>query len=290
MIAKLLLAPLLAIIIAVGPAHGQDSFQAFRQTLIDYFEPQGYLPVIVDRGYRIGDVVNIDGVNLYARAGRCFPHLKQPAGVKISLPDVVHAFDIGMSFGLRLIKLFNSSAGGDLVRRVEIRFTDITATSVPLLDLRDALDRAACPDIAPLVDGTLLSIAPGDTTFFVVSELLIGKREAKLEFATRADLEIKTKEIVRQAGDASLNVRGSNDGSVTLRSEIASSIAMKPVTIPKIVTVRSFEGIRGGEESKKLKWQPLECRQAGECSQQLSPFADLVRASTPRLSMEELGR
>jgi hypothetical protein len=289
-IGRLLLLLLLSLIAAGRPAHSENSFNAFRLALIDYFEPQGFLPVIIDHGYRIGDVVNIDGVNLYARGARCFPHLRQPAEVKTAIPDVVHAYDIGMNFGLRLLRLFGSSAGADLVRRVEIRFTDVTGTSVPLLDLRDALNRTACPDIAPLVDGTLLSLAPRETTFFVVSELLIGKREARLEFATRGDLELKTKEISRQIGDASLDVHGSNDGFVTLRSPIAVPIAMKPVTIPKIVSVRSFAGMRGQEESKQVKWHPVECRQDRECLDQFSPFADLVRANAPRLSAEELDR
>lgn len=290
MTSKVLPALLIAAVIAAGPAQADDAFQAFRRVLINYFEPQGYLPVIVDRGYRIGDVVNIDGVNLYARAARCFPHLKAPAPVKTSLPDVVHAYDIGMSFGLRLRQLFSSSAGADLVQRVEIRFTDVSAASVALLDLRDALNRSACPDIAPLVDGTLAPLQPGQAPFFVVSEVLTGKREARLQFATRADLELKTKEIMRQVGDASLNVHASNDGFVMLRSEITAPIAMKPVTIPKVVKVHSFQGVRGSEEESQLKWQPVECRGDRACLQQFSPFADLVRATDPRLSTEELDR
>src|SRR5262245_66015947 len=98
MTSKILFVLLTAVVIAVGPVQANEAFQAFRRVLIDYFEPQGYLPVIVDRGYRIGDVVNIDGVNLYARAVRCFPHLKVPTPVKTSLPDVVHAYDIGMDW------------------------------------------------------------------------------------------------------------------------------------------------------------------------------------------------
>src|SRR4051794_26302594 len=113
-----------ATVIACAPARGDSSFESFRKALIDYFEPESYLPVIVDRGYSIGDVVNIDGVNLYARAARCFPHLQVPDQVKTSLPGTVYAYDIGMSFGLRLRQLFDSQAGADLKRQVEIRFSD----------------------------------------------------------------------------------------------------------------------------------------------------------------------
>ena len=290
MIGKFWPALLLGLIAAAGPARGEDSFQAFRKALIDYFEPQGYLPVIADRGYGIGDVVNIDGVNLYARASRCFPHIKSPVPVSTSIPDVAYAYDIGMNFGLRLRQLFDSGAGADLVRRVEIQFTDVTALSVALLDLRDALDRTACPDIAPLVDGTLRPLQPGQTPFFVVSEMLMGKRETRLQFATHADLEAKTKQIARQVGDASLKVHASNDGGVTLKSEVVGPIAMKPVTVPKVVKLYSFNDVRGSEEEAKVKWLPVDCHASEGCTQQFSPFADLVRSAAPPLSPEEPDR
>ena len=84
---------LLAVLVAGGPARGDNSIEAFRETLIDYFQPQGYFPIIVNRGYQIGDIVNVDLVNLYARAGRCFPGLKLPDPVKTSLPDAVNVYD-----------------------------------------------------------------------------------------------------------------------------------------------------------------------------------------------------
>jgi hypothetical protein len=195
-----------------------------------------------------------------------------------------------MNFGLRLQQLFDSGAGADLVRLVEIQFSDVTALSVALLDMRDALDRSACPDIAPLIDGTLQPLQPGQTAFFVVSEMLMGKREARLQFATNADLEAKTRQIARQVGDASLKVSASNEGGVTLKSEVVGPIAMKPVTIPKVVKLYSFNDVRGYEEEPKVKWLPVACRADEGCSQQFGPFADLVRSASPPLSPEELDR
>lgn len=277
-------------VIASAPARGDSSFESFRRALIDYFEPESYLPVIVDRGYSIGDVVNIDGVNLYARAARCFPHLQVPDQVKTSLPGTVYAYDIGMSFGLRLRQLFDSQAGADLKRQVEIRFSDVHSVSVALLDLRDALDRAVCPAIVPLIDGTLEALRPGQKSFFIVSELLIGKSEARLQFATNADLELKTKNIVRQIGYADLSVRAANEGGVVLKNEIAAPIAIKPVTVPKVVTLYSFNGVRGYEEEQKLRWVPVKCEGAETCIRDFNPFFDLVRAAVPSLSNDEIDR
>ena len=53
----------------------QYEFDRFRNALIDYFKRQSYFPVLVNKGYTVGDVVNVDGVNFYARAARCYDDL-----------------------------------------------------------------------------------------------------------------------------------------------------------------------------------------------------------------------
>jgi hypothetical protein len=79
MIGKLLLGFSLALSLE-SPARAEDTFQRFRSVLIDYFGEQGFIPVLVDRGYQIGDVVNIDGINLYgfARRNRSRPRCRKP--------------------------------------------------------------------------------------------------------------------------------------------------------------------------------------------------------------------
>ena len=126
--------------------------------MVNYFTPQNYVPVLVNRGYTVGDVVEVDGVNFYARALRCFPRLKPPDPVQTALTDVLESSSAGVSFGLRLRQIFDSSAGADLVNRIRITFSGVTVVSVARLDLRDALDRQACPEIAPLVDATVTAV------------------------------------------------------------------------------------------------------------------------------------
>src|SRR5215472_11595193 len=77
----------------------QYEFDRFRNTLIDYFKGQNYFPVLINRGYTVGDVVNVDGVNFYARAAQCFPKLKLPEPVFSTLSDVVETDAAGMNFG-----------------------------------------------------------------------------------------------------------------------------------------------------------------------------------------------
>jgi hypothetical protein len=266
----------------------QNEFERFRNVMIDYFKRQNYLPVLVNRGYKVGDVINVDGVNFYARAERCFPKLKLPDPVPAALSDVVETDAAEMSVGLKLWRLFNSSAGADLVRRIRIKFTDVATVSAALLDLREALDRRVCSEIAPLVDGTVTPVDRNQEPFFVVSDVVYGKRAAELELKAGTDLQASADRLGRQIGDANLKVTASSNGLVTLTSDAIVPIAVRPVTVPKVVLVSTFD-LRGAE-SAELKWEPVDCSAGQSCSQQFDAFADLVKAYPPTLSPEDLQR
>jgi hypothetical protein len=240
----------------------------------------------VNRGYKVGDVINVDGVNFYARAERCFPKLKLPDPVPTALSDVLETDAAGMSLGLKLWSLFDSSAGADLVRRMRIKFTDVTTVSAALLDLREALDRRVCSEIAPLVDGTITPVDRNQEPFFVVSDVVYGKREAELQLKAGTDLQASAERLGRQIGDAKLKVTANSDGLVTLTSDIVVPIALRPVTVPKVVLVSTFD-LRGAE-SAELKWEPVDCSAGQSCSQQFDAFADLVKAYPPTLSPKDL--
>ena len=91
------------IVIAItfaGSSSAQPSaFESFRNALVDYFGRLNYVPVLVNRGYTVGDIVQADGVNFYARASRCFPRLKPPEPVQAVLTDVLQTNSAGISFG-----------------------------------------------------------------------------------------------------------------------------------------------------------------------------------------------
>jgi hypothetical protein len=270
-----------------GQASAQQyEFDRFRNTLIDYFKRRYYFPVLVNRGYTVGDVVNVDGINFYARAARCFPKLKLPDPVSASLSDVVETDAAAMNFGLRLRSLFDSTAGADLVRRIRLRFSDVTTVSAALLDLRETLDRRVCGEIAPLIDGTITAVDRNQEPFFVVSDVVYGKREAELQLKAGADLQAKAERLGRQIGDADLKMTASADGIVTLKSDVIVPIAVRPVTVPKVVLVSTFD-LRGAE-SAELKWEPVDCSAGQSCAAQFDAFADLVKAYAPKLGAEDL--
>jgi hypothetical protein len=266
-----------------------NAFESFRNALVDYFARLNYVPVLVNRGYTVGDVVEVDGVNFYARALRCFPRLKPPEPVQTSLTDVFESSKAGMSFGLMLRQIFASSAGADLTSQIRIRFSDVTVVSVARLDLRDALDRQACPEIAPLVDATVTAVDRNQKPFFVVSEVISGKREAMLTLANKADLQAKADRIAQQLAGAQVKMEVSAEGVINLDSDVVMPIALKPVTVPKVVLIDQFGDVRGGEQVR-LKWDSLNCAIPRACAPLFGPFADLVKEMKPKLGEEDLAQ
>jgi len=267
----------------------RSAFDSFRDALVDYFTPQNYVPVLVNRGYTVGDVVEVDGVDFFARAARCFPRLKPPEPVQTSLTDVFETNSTGMSFGLWLKQIFDSSVGADLVHEIRIKFSEVSVVSVARLDLKDALDRQACPEIVPLIDATITEVDRNKEPFFVVSEVLSGKRQATLTLVDKANLQAKADRIAQQVGNAQVKVEVSDEGRITLRNDIVMPIALRPVTVPKVVLVGQFGDVRGGEQVK-LKWDPLDCDTRQTCAPLFNPFAELVKESEPHLSAEDLAQ
>jgi len=115
---------------AGGPAAPQeDALASFRNALIDYFAALNFVPVLVDRGYGVGDVIEADGVNLMARGSQCFPGLTPPAEVATPIPVVVKTNSAAVGFGLKLKQIFDSSAGADLVKNIQLKFASISRKS-----------------------------------------------------------------------------------------------------------------------------------------------------------------
>jgi hypothetical protein len=279
-----------AVTLGSAPSFAEPNpFETFRNALVDYFARLNYVPVLVNRGYAVGDVVEVDGVNFYARTLRCFPRLKTPDPVQTALTDVFESSKAGISLGMRLKQIFDSSAGADLLNRIHIKFSDVTVVSVARLDLKDALDRQACPEVAPVVDATVTEVDRNRKPFFVVSEVLSGKRQATLTLADKANLQAKAERITQQVANAQVKVEVTADGLITLKSDVVMPIALKPVTVPKVVLVSQFGNLRGVEQVE-LKWDPLECTARPTCASLFEPFADLVKQSNPMLSDQDLAQ
>jgi hypothetical protein len=240
---------------------------------------------MINRGYVVGDVIDIDGVNLYARSSRCFPALKLSPPAETTLEDAVELSSGGLSFALKLKQIFSSSAGADLNRKFKVKFSDVKIISSTRLDLKDAFDRAACPELAPLIDVSITAVDHKAKQFFIISELMYGKREASLELKGNENLAAAADNLAKVVGDASVKIEASGGGIVSVKSDALLPIAMKPMTVPKVIAVSDFKNIRGEAD---IAWLPLECSKPKDCYAEFIPFAHLVGAFHPAFMSSEL--
>src|SRR5207247_1282106 len=97
----------------------------------------------------------------------------------------------------------------------------------------------------------------------------------------------KADKIAQQIGSAEITMQVDTNGTVTLKSNRKSVIAVKPVTVPKVVLVSQLNSLRGTTDID-LKWDPLECANVESCKQLFDAFGDLLKTSTPTLDPAEL--
>ena len=109
-----------------------------------------------------------------------------------------------------------------------------------------------------------------------------------MTLADKANLGVKADRIAQQVANAQVKVEVTAEGLITLKSDVVMPIALKPVTVPKIVLVGQFGDLRGGPV--ELKWDPLDCTARQACASLFEPFADLVKESNPTLKEEDLAQ
>jgi hypothetical protein len=269
------------IVAALHPVQAQSQINpvaAFRVSMIDYFENFGLVPVLATRDFAVGDVIEADGINFHGRGSSCFPSLTVPAPTSQNLPGSLETNAIGVDAGFSLRRVFSADAQANLLHHVDIRFSEVTSSETDLKSLRAALDRKACPEIAPLVDGTPTELKKGEEPFFVVSAVYFGKPQATVEVADKAKLDAEVTRI-GQIGEGRFTAMADSGSTVVLRSDRPMPIALRPVTIPNIIQIKRFT-IRG-DESVQLEWKSAACSPGAECKQVFGPFANVIKAWMP---------
>ena len=243
--------------------------------MIDYFENFGLVPVLATRDFAIGDVVQADGIDFLARGTTCFPGLNMPGAKPQNLPGSVDTDSVGVDAGLSLRRIFSADAQASLLHHADISFSDVTSSEIDLKSLRTALDRKACPEIAPLVDGTPTALKKGEQPSFVVSGVYWGKPQATVEVADKAKLDAEVARI-GQIGRGKFSATAGEGNKVVLKSDVSLPIAIRPVTVPDVIPIGRF-ALRG-DEGPQLQWKSAVCTPGAECKQVFGPFADIIKA------------
>jgi hypothetical protein len=123
--------------------------------------------------------------------------------------------------------------------------------------------------------------------FFVISEVLSGKRQATLRLADKANLQAKADRIAQQVANAQVRVEVTGEGLITLKGD---ERRCRTADRPQAGDGPAGRTCRPIRRQVRLKWDPLDCATRQGCDSLFGPFADLMKQSKPSLSPEDLAR
>jgi hypothetical protein len=118
---------------------------------VDVFRPHGMIAVLISIGQAPGDVVDRFGEEFVHRRSECFADLTAQESPS-SLPN----FDLGaaaaLRLGLGLQQIGDAEVQALGENRVILRFDRVTVQTVSQGELRQTINRKACPEIGRLID------------------------------------------------------------------------------------------------------------------------------------------
>lgn len=210
-------------------------------TLVDYFRPQMMLPILVDRGYEVGTVLDSDGITVLQRAKECFRGLK-PVEKSVDLPDVIHTSSKAAGLGVRLQNLFNLEGGGALDSNYEIKFTDVKIKTVTAAELLVALDKKVCPALEGILKGVAVGKKNIQPPALIIANVFEGSRKVILKLGAKGNVHAEVDRIRKVIGDANVDLAAAGEGHVVLASKTRTVIAVGLARVPSLMVSKQLGG------------------------------------------------
>ncbi len=121
------------------------------QEYVDAFKPQGMVAVLIPIGQEAGDVMDRLGEEFVHRRKECFPDLivdEKPS----RLPNVDISAGAALRLGLGAEQIGDAELNAVGNNRVILLFDQVTVQTFSQGQLRQSIDRSACPEVARLID------------------------------------------------------------------------------------------------------------------------------------------
>ena len=144
---------LLGTVIACGGrAQSGNAVQArLIQEYVDAFKPHGMIAVLIPIGQEPGDVMDRLGEEFVHRRGECFPQLTARESPS-RLPNLDLGVSTAVRLGLGLEQVGDTELKALGENQVLLRFDHVTVQTLSQGEMRQAIDRKACPEVASLID------------------------------------------------------------------------------------------------------------------------------------------
>jgi hypothetical protein len=191
-----------ALVLIPGPAYAQD-VRVYVTQLVDYFSTFSWLPILVSKGQKLGDVQAIGDQSLLQRASDCFPNLRTPNVDRPTLPLTMALDTTNAGLALGLDRLLGAKLAASGVEKVTVRFTDVTVETVYLADLVAALS-PACESLRPYLTTGRRLVLFGKAGQ-VISTVVRAKREFAFQSTAGVDLSVVMNDLKSLLGPALAN-------------------------------------------------------------------------------------
>ena len=214
---------------------------------LEAFKPHGMVAVLDPMGQEPGDVIDRLGEEFVHRRGECFSNLTAQQSPS-SLPnfDLGAAAAVRLGLGLPQVGDAELRAFGD--DRVILRFDHVTVRTVSQGELRQAIDRRSCPEVARLIDKDPEALKEGT---FLLGEVFLARRIIRVNRAGGGGGTFSLSGLRALAARLGLRLRADGGGDLEAAQTIELSsteplpVAFRPAFIrldPNQPGYRSVEG------------------------------------------------
>ena len=273
---------------AKQPVDESPSVVLHYRSLLRFFKQDGLLPILVNRGQRVGWVFDTNQMR-YIDKGECFPNLPQPVPqMQVSNLAIFNAngIDLGASIGV-----VSAGVNGQLAQTkiAQIEFSDIQVYYASDREFRKYYDKKICPELQSMFSST----PTNETTpnrYLVLGEIWFARPKFYLQDSIGGSAEASSKitpGFLKSVGlelGISAKVAGRKVSVTVLESEKAIPVAARPALLQER---RGILMGSSGEPSADFKYRSRPFTPKA-LPTQMETFAGLIAESMDKVSLESL--
>lgn len=227
-----------------GPsAAAQSPPTAYKRALVEYYGAVGFHPLLLPQEHRVGDVIDIQTLQVVREQEHCFPDLRtERSSGDVSLPSVMQLDNTAASFWATLKSLIGIQVGARATREVLITLEDVSVDSTSVGALRDAL-ADVCSDLSPLFETNRMPEMMGRRVN-VIAGTLRARVHTVFSYAAGVQGETGLENLADWLGDAVADTRLrelspelaadfglSQRVNIIAETELTHTVAYRPATI-----------------------------------------------------------
>lgn len=211
---------LLQAVMCMQPARS-DEISDYYSKLHKNLEREHWIPILIPRGEKVGNVYDVHTLQFLADNKTCFPKLSPPAPQESAVPSLTISSNVNGALAAGLTNVATAEAQLGSADSVVMEYEDVTVVSMPALTLAGLFDPKRCKFLEAQVDATRNGKPySGQASYLVLGEVMSARRNIKLNYrdSGKAQIELTNwQKFLRLAGiTASARIEGGADTTVVV--------------------------------------------------------------------------